>query len=97
MSVKVCVAATPTLLFAVIVKVNGDPLAFGGVPLMVAVLAPALLVKSAQGGNPDPTLNVDVGEPVPVTVNVPALPIENVVLFALVMAGATVAPPLRIV
>ena len=97
MSVKVCVAAVPTPLLAVIVKVNGDPLAFGGVPVIVAVFAPALLVSSAQDGNPEPTLNVEVGEPVAVTVNVPALPMENVTLFALVIAGATAAPPRRMV
>jgi len=36
-------------------------------------------------------LSVGVGEPVAVTVKLPAMPIVNAVLFALVMIGATFA------
>jgi hypothetical protein len=43
-------------------------------------------------GNAPASLKVGVGDPVAVTVNVPDAPTTNVVLFALVMAGAVAAP-----
>jgi hypothetical protein len=79
------------------VKVNGEPVPFGGVPAIVAVFAPGLLVNTAHDGNPLPTVKVAAGEPVPVTVNVPALPPANVTEFALVIVGATLTVLRRIV
>jgi hypothetical protein len=64
------------------VKVMGnEPLAVG-VPLRV----PALNV-TPPGSVPDSAI-LGVGDPVAVTVNEPATPSVNVVLFALAMAGA---------
>ena len=42
-------------------------------------------------GNAPVSLNVGTGDPVAVTVNVPAVPTVNVVLAPLVIAGAEVA------
>ena len=60
----------------------------GNVPLAVGVplRTPALKVTPA-GSAPDSVI-VGAGNPVAVTVNEPAVPWVNVVLLALVMAGA---------
>jgi hypothetical protein len=79
------------------VNVKGEPVPFGGVPVMDAVFAPGLLVNTAHDGNPLPTVKVAAGEPVPVTVNVPALPTANVTEFTLVIVGAELTVLLRIV
>jgi hypothetical protein len=85
--VKLCVAALPIPLLACSVNVKGDPELLVGVPVM----APVVPSKDAQGGKvPLAMLKVGAGEPVAVTVKVPALFTENVVLLALVIAGACV-------
>jgi hypothetical protein len=48
-------------------------------------------VNVTPGGSVPVSLRVGVGNPVAVTVKVPAVPTLNVVLFALVIAGATEA------
>ena len=58
-----------------------------GVPLRVAVPLPLSLNVTGLGSDPD-SVRLGLGEPVVVTVNVPALPTVKVVLFALVIAGA---------
>ena len=55
-----------------------------GVPLNTPV---AVLNVTPAGRDPD-SLRAGVGEPVAMTVKVPAEPTVTVVLFALVMAGA---------
>ena len=55
-----------------------------GVPLRTPV---AELNVTPLGSVP-PSLKLGAGNPVTVTVNVPAVPTVNVVLFALVIAGA---------
>ena len=71
---------TPFCAVNVIGKV---PLAVG-VPLRI----PVAVSNPTPPGNAPVSLNVGAGNPVAVTVNVPALPTTNVVLFRLVMAGA---------
>jgi hypothetical protein len=83
-SVKLCVAAVPTPLLAVNVMGYVPAVPAPGVPLRTAV--PALNVTPV--GNVPVSLRLGAGKPVAVTVNVPAAPTENVVLLALVMAGA---------
>ena len=58
-----------------------------GVPLNTPVVA----LNVTPLGSVPVSLRVGVGEPVAVTVNVPAVPTVNVVLFALVIAGACAA------
>jgi hypothetical protein len=73
------------VLLAVIVMVVLDgPV---GVPLIVAVPSPLLVKVTGFGSVPVVTLNVGVGLPVVVTVNVPFAPCVNVVLLALVICG----------
>ena len=60
-----------------------------GVPAMVAVPLPLFVNVTALGSDPD-SLRAGVGEPVVVTVKLPAEPTVKVVLFALVIAGAAV-------
>jgi hypothetical protein len=79
-SVKFWTALGETPFEAVNVMLN-VPLAVG-VPLRV----PALKV-TPPGSVPDSAI-LGVGDPVAVTVNEPATPSVNVVLFAVVMAGA---------
>jgi hypothetical protein len=83
--VKLCTAFEPTPFWAVKVTENTPPVV--GVPLSVPV--PLLLsVKITPVGRDPLSLRLAVGEPVVVTVNVPAEPVAKVVLLALVMAGA---------
>ena len=65
------------------VKLKGEPVLFVGVPLMT----PALRVAQ-EGNEPARTLNVGAGEPVAVTVNVPAVLTEKLAAAALEMVGA---------
>ena len=58
-----------------------------GVPLRVAVPFPLFVKVTPLGRVPD-SLSDGVGDPVAVTVKLPAVPTANVVLFALVIAGA---------
>ena len=58
-----------------------------GVPLRVPVPLP-LSTNVTPPGRVPVLVNDGVGEPVAVTVNVPAEVVVNVVLFALVIAGA---------
>jgi hypothetical protein len=92
-SVKLCVAAVPTPLLAVIVSGYVPPVPVAGVPPSVAVPFP-LFVNVTPLGNVPVSLSVGVGLPVAVTVNVPAVPTVNVVLLPLVSAGAVPVPPL---
>jgi hypothetical protein len=86
-NVKLCVAAVPTPLLAVIVSVYVPPLPDAGVPLSVAVPFPLSLNVTPLGSVPV-SANVGVGDPVAVTVKLPAVPTVNVVLLPLVIAGA---------
>ena len=61
-----------------------------GVPLSVAVPFPLSLKVTPLGSVPD-SLSDGVGDPVVVTVKLPAVPTAKVVLFALVMLGAVPA------
>src|ERR1700691_617841 len=63
---------------------NGLPVADCGVPLSTSVAA----LNVTPLGSVPVSLSVGVGEPVAVTVNVPAVPTTKLVLFALVIAGA---------
>ena len=58
-----------------------------GVPASVAVPLPLSTKVTPEGSAPVP-VSVEFGNPVVVTVNVPAVPVVNVVLAALVIAGA---------
>ena len=58
-----------------------------GVPASVAVPSP-LSTKVTPVGSAPVSLSAAVGNPVVVTVNVPSVPVVNVVLSALVIAGA---------
>ena len=58
-----------------------------GVPASVAVPSP-LSTKVTPAGSAPVSLSAEVGNPVVVTVNVPDVPVVNVVLSALVIAGA---------
>src|SRR5207245_7880099 len=49
---------------------------------------PVLVLKVTPEGNVPASLKVGAGKPVAVTVKLPAVPTVNVVLLALVMAGA---------
>jgi hypothetical protein len=57
-----------------------------GVPLSVAVPFPLSLNVTPLGSVPV-SVRLGVGDPVVVTVKIPAVPAVNVVLFALVIAG----------
>ena len=83
-SVKLCVAAVPTPFCAVNVMGYVPPVPAAGVPLSTLVAA----VNVTPEGNAPDSDSVGVGDPVAVTLNVPAVPTVKVVLFALVMAGA---------
>ncbi len=85
--VKLWVAAVPTPLLAWIVNVNGEPVLLVGVPVM----APVVVFREAQGGKvPAEMLKVGAGEPVAVTVKVPALLTEKVAALVLVIVGGCV-------
>ena len=88
---KLWLAAVPTPLLAVNVRGYVPPVPDAGVPLSVPVPLPLSLNVTPLGSVPA-SLSDGVGAPVVVTVNVPAVPTVNVVLFALVMLGA-VPPP----
>src|SRR5579871_5606679 len=83
-SVKFCVAELPTPLLAVKTRLYVPPVPVAGVPLRT----PVLVLKVTPLGSVPDSLSVGVGEPVAVTVNVPADPAVNAALFALVMLGA---------
>jgi hypothetical protein len=91
-SVKLWLAGVPTPLLAVKVREYVPPVPDAGVPLSVAVPFPLSLNVTPLGSAPD-SVSEGVGVPVVVTVKLPAVPTVNVVLFALVIAGA-VPPPL---
>jgi hypothetical protein len=94
-SVKLWLAAVPTPLLAVMVKVYVPPLPDAGVPLSVAVPFP-LLTKVTPLGNVPVSASVGVGDPVVVTVKLPAAPTVNVVLLALVIAGGACTRMVRV-
>ena len=80
---KLCVALLPIPLLAVIVIGYVPPVPTLGVPEST----PLVLSVTPLGRAPD-SENVGAGKPVAVTVNEPAVPTVNVVLFVLVIAGA---------
>ena len=59
-----------------------------GVPESVAVPSPLSTKVTPAGNDPVSLSGVGIGKPVVVTVNVPNVPVVNVVLSALVIAGA---------
>jgi hypothetical protein len=83
-SVKVCVAGEPTPLEAVNVRLYVPPELAAGVPLNTPVDA----LKVTPVGNAPDSLRVAAGNPLAVTVKLPALPTVNVALLTLVIAGA---------
>jgi len=85
--VKLWFAGLPTPLLAVKVSTNIPPLPDAGVPLKVAVPFPLFTNVTPLGSVPV-SVRVGVGAPVVVTVKLPAVPTVNVVVFALVIAGA---------
>ena len=85
-SVKVWSALGKTVLLAVIVIGYVPPVPAPGVPLSVAVPLP-LSTNVTPPGRAPVSLRAGAGEPVLVTVNVPALPTVKIVLAPLVMAG----------
>ena len=83
-TIKLCVAAVPTLLLAVMVTVVVPPR-----PVGVPVSTPAPVRLKPTGRVPVVTLKVGKGKPVAVTVKAgPAVPTVKVALATLVMAGA---------
>jgi hypothetical protein len=74
-------------LLAVIVREYVPPLPDAGVPLSVAVPFP-LFTNVTPLGRVPVSVTDGVGAPVVVTVKLPAVPTVNVVLLALVIAGA---------
>ena len=85
LNVNVCVAFGNVPLLAVMVIAELP--AAAAVPEIVAVPFP-LSVKLTPPGSDPVLLMAEVGLPVVVTVNVPAVPAVNVTLLALVIAGA---------
>jgi hypothetical protein len=83
-----CVALGTTPLLAVIVSEYDPPVPAAGVPLSVAVPLPWSMNVTPAGNTPASVIGATVGNPVVVTVNVPALPTAKVVVLALVIAGA---------
>src|SRR5712691_10625288 len=87
-SVKFCVGEEPAAFVAVKVMAYVPPVPAFGVPESVPVPLP-LSTKVTPPGSATPPRAIDgAGNPVVVTVNVPGVPTVNVVLFALVIAGA---------
>jgi hypothetical protein len=74
-------------LVAVNVREYVPPVPAAGVPLSVAVPFP-LSTNATPLGSVPVSLSDGVGAPVVVTVKLPAVPTVNVVVFALVIAGA---------
>jgi hypothetical protein len=87
-SVKLCVAAVPTPLLAVIVSGYVPPVPVAGVPPSVAVPFPLFVNVTPLGSAPLSLIDDTVGFPVVVTAKLPAVPTVNVVLLPLVIAGA---------
>ena len=77
-------------MLAVIVIGYEPAVPVAGVPAIVAVPLPLSLKVTGLGNEPD-SLRAGVGEPVVVTVKLPAAPTEKVVLLALVILEAV--PP----
>jgi hypothetical protein len=85
--VKVWLAGVPMPLLAVKVTGYVPEVPGAGVPLSVAVPF-ALATNVTPLGRVPVSVRVGVGVPVAITVKVPFVPTENVVLLALVMVGA---------
>jgi hypothetical protein len=88
--VKPWLAGVPTPLLAVMVREYVPPLPAAGVPLNVAVPFPLFTNVTPLGSVPV-SVSVGAGDPVVVTVKLPAVPTVNVVLLALVIVGAVCA------
>jgi hypothetical protein len=86
-SVKVCVASVPITLCALMLSEYVLPVNAAGVPASVAVPFP-LSTNVTPVGSAPVSVSAGSGKPVVVTVKVPAWPTVNVVLAALVIAGA---------
>src|SRR5437870_5080448 len=89
-SVNDCVAFGGTPLLAVMARGYDPPVAAAGVPLSVAVPLPLSVKVTPVGSVPVLVTVATVGNPLVVTVNVPALPTVKVATFALVIRGAWV-------
>src|SRR5439155_20112397 len=85
--VKLWLAGLPMPLLAVIVREYVPPFPGATVPLSVAVPFPLSTNVTPLGSTPV-AVSDGVGVPVAVTVKLPAVPAINVVLLALVIAGA---------
>ena len=83
-TVKLCVAAVPTLLLAVMVTMVSPPVAAAGVPEITPVVGSR---PRPLGRVPVVTAKVGAGKPVAATVKLPAVPTVKVALAALVMVG----------
>src|ERR1700679_2800599 len=84
---KFCWAAVPMPLLAVKVRGYVPLVPAAGVPLSVPVPLALAANVTPLGSAPD-SVREGAGVPVVLTVNVAATPTANVVLFALVIAGA---------
>src|ERR1700710_1746508 len=84
---NVWVGAVPTPLFALIVKLYVPPADALGVPARVPVPSPLLASVTPAGSAPVSEITA-CGKPVALTVNVPAVPVVNVVDAALGMTAA---------
>src|SRR5262249_62070033 len=79
-------------LWGVLGRTFPPPVPPVGVPPSVAVPFPLFVKVTPLGRVPD-SLSAGVGDPVVVTVKLPAVPTANVVLFALVILGAVAPEP----
>src|SRR5258708_6632599 len=86
-SVKDCVASDPTPLLAVIVSGYVPAVPAAGVASSVAVPLALFVNVTPEGKAPVSVIVLAAGDPVVVTVNVPATPTVNVAAFALVIVG----------
>jgi len=82
-SVKLCTAFGTAPFAAVIMMGYVPPVPAAGVPLS----RPLVELRVTPVGSGPVSLNVGAGKPVAVTLNDPAVPTVNVVLFALVIVG----------
>jgi hypothetical protein len=85
--VKLCAGEDPAVFVAVKVMAYVPPVPAAGVPANVPVPLPLSVKVTPVGSATPPRAMVGVGDPLVVTVNVPAVPTVNVVALALVIAG----------
>ena len=82
--VKLCAALLPATLVAVNVREYIPAVPAAGVPEST----PLVVLKVTPPGSTPLSMKVGAGDPVAVTVNVPATPTTKAALFALVIVGA---------